>query len=131
MPGQAFRSDNMLVSVIDFGPEATGLIVHSELHRGGGGGNTVRIEGELGTLVFPLWGNTVNLRSDRVGPDVVEVSAGSEDFRSSFCGPMADFLIHLEQGLEPTVSGRRNLPPLQQVFAEHQSAQQGGAWVPL
>lgn len=132
MDGQAFRSDNLLVSLVDFGPGATGHILHSELHRGGLSENCVRIEGDAGTLKFPLWGEgSIQLRSDRVGAELVEVASGSDDYLSSFCGPMADFLINIEQGTEPTVSGRRNLATIRQVLAEDQSTRNGGQWVSL
>jgi|GEM_PF-778667 len=131
MPGQAFKADNLLTSLIDFGADGTGLILHNELHRGGLNANTVRIEGDRGTLAFPLWGNTVTLRSDRLGPDPVSLDCAPAGFLDSFCGPMADLLISIEQQREPQTSARRNLATIRQILAEDRSAQHRGDWQTL
>lgn len=131
MPNQAFTSDNLLVSVADFGPHGTGHILHSELHRGGLPSDQARIEGDAGTLLFSLWGDTLTLRSDRIGPGPVTVAGKPEGFLSSFCGPMADLQLSLEENREPRISARRNLATIRQVLAEHASAAQGGAWKSL
>jgi predicted dehydrogenase len=131
MPGQAFASDNLLVSVTDFGPHGTGHLLHSELHRGGLASDQVRIEGDAGTLLFSLWSDTLTLRSDRIGPTPVTVACKPEGFLSAFCGPMADLMLALEQGREPRISARRNLATIRQVLAEHASAAAGGTWQSL
>lgn len=131
MPGQAFAADNLLTSLIDFGPEGTGLIVHNELHRGGLNTNSVRIEGDRGTLTFPLWGNTLTLRSDRLGPDPVSLDCAPSGFLDSFCGPMADLLISVEENREPLVSAHRNLATIRQILAEDLSSRNRARWEPL
>lgn len=131
MPGQAFAADNLLTSLMDFGPEGTGLIVHNELHRGGLKANQIRIEGELGTLVFPLWSNLVTLRSERLGSEPVSVDCAPAGFLDSFAGPMADLLISLETGREPEISARRNLATIRQILAEDASARNQASWQEL
>ena len=128
MPGQAFTADNLLTSLVDFGPEGTGLIMHNELHRGGLNANSVRIEGDHGTLTFPLWGQRLTLRSDRLGAEPVALDCAPAGFLDSFCGPMADLLLSIEQQREPRVSARRNVATIRQILAEHASAQHGGVW---
>jgi predicted dehydrogenase len=129
--GQNFRSDNLLVSVIDYGRGGTGTVLHSELHRGGLASNRVRIEGDSGTLEFPLWHDQLTVRSNRLGKEPVQVQVRPEGFLPSMCGPMADFLRSIEERREPTVSGRRNLATLRQVLAEQQSSLAGGTWIDL
>lgn len=131
MPGQAFASDNVLVSLIDFGHDGTGLIVHNENHRGRLGADRVRIEGERGTITLPLWGSTLTLSSDEFPDEPVLVECAPAGMLDSFCGPMADLLIALEEGREPLVSGRRNLATIRQILAEHASAHEGGTWQSL
>lgn len=129
--GQNYRSDNLLVSVMDYGRGGTGHVLHSELHRGGLATNRVRIEGDAGTLEFSLWSDTLALRSDRQGKEPVQVEARPAGFLPSMCGPMADFLRSIEDAREPVVSGRRNLATLRQVLAEQQSSLAGGTWIDL
>ena len=132
MPGQAFRSDNLLVSTIDFGEGGTGLIVHNELHQGGLSKERARVEGEAGTLDFPVWGDgEFILRSQKLGPDPVQVKWSTNGYLKSFAGPMADLLRAVEDGREPALSGRRNLQTLRQVFAERESSNRHGEWVTL
>ncbi len=131
MPDQAFAADNFLTSLIDFGNEGTGLIVHNELHRGGLNANEVRIEGDQGTLTFPLWGKTLTLRSDRLGSEPRVLDCAPEGFLDSFCGPMADLLISLEETREPLVSARRNVATIHQILAEDLSARNRARWEPL
>ena len=66
MPGQAFSADNLLTSVMDFGADGTGLILHNELHRGGMNANRVRVEGDQGTISFGMWDTKLTLRADRM-----------------------------------------------------------------
>ncbi len=131
MPQQAFTADNFLTSLIDFGPEGTALIVHNELHRGGLNSNEVRIEGDQGTLSFLLWGKSLTLRSDRLGPEPRVLDCAPAGFLDSFCGPMADLLISIEQGREPLVSARRNIATIRQILAEDLSARNRARWEPL
>jgi predicted dehydrogenase len=129
-PGQAFRSDNLLVSTIDFGQDGTGLIIHNELHRGGVSRYHARVEGESGTLHFPIWGDEdLTLCSERLGDEPVQVACSPEGFLNSFVGPIADLMRALEDGREPALSGRRNLQTLRQVFAEKESTARNGEWV--
>ncbi len=131
MPGQAFAADNLLASMIDFGADGTGLILHNELHRGGLNTNNVRIEGDRGTLTFPVWGTSLTLRSDRLGADPVTVECAPSGFLDSFCGPMADLLISIETGREPQTSARQNLATIRQILAEDQSAKTAAEWQSL
>ncbi len=131
MPGQSFVSDNLLTSLVDFGREGTGLIIHNELHRGGLSSDRLRIDGDAGTLSFSLWGPHLILRSDRLGDEPVTLDCAPDNFLSSFCGPMSDLLCALESGSEPSISGRRNLATIRQILAEHETATAGDGWRPL
>ncbi len=131
MAGQAFRADNLLASLMDFGPDGTAVILHNELHRGGLNVSRVRVEGDTGTLSFGLWDTHLTLRADRLGAEPVQLDCSPPGFLNSFCGPMADLLLALEQAREPQVSGRRNLATVRQILAEDASARQGAEWRPL
>ncbi|HUT00906.1 MAG TPA: Gfo/Idh/MocA family oxidoreductase, partial [Phycisphaerae bacterium] len=48
MDGQNFRSDNLLVSVVDFGEGLTGHILHSELLRSSMTASPCRVDGDAG-----------------------------------------------------------------------------------
>jgi len=126
--GQSFVSDNLLCSLHDFGPGATGHILHTELLRSSLTAQPCRIEGDDGSLVFDLWGDHLLLESSRLpgGPRRLDVAALG--LAPSFAGSMGDFLIAIEEGREPEVSGALNLPTIRTVLAEHRSALAGGVW---
>lgn len=128
MPGQAFVSDNVLVSLMDFDRDGTGLIVHNENHRGHLAGNQVRIEGDAGAIVFQLWGSTLTLSNREFGAEPVTIDCAPAGLLDSFCGPMADLLISLEEHREPLTSGRLNLATVRQILAEQASAAEGSTW---
>jgi len=44
---------------------------------------------------------------------------------------MGDFLAAVENGTEPTVSGRANLATMRAILAELESARRGGVWMTL
>lgn len=131
MNGQNFRSDNLLISIADYGAGCTGHVLHNELLRSGMQRNECRVEGDRGSLVFSVWGTELILDSQELadGPRRLEFHAGA--LPNSFCGPIGDFLASVESGREPTISARRNLATLRQVIAEHRSAQAGGVWVEI
>ena len=128
MPGQNFVSDNVLTSVVDFGADGTGVILHNECHGGGLGTHAVRIEGTAGTVSFPLWGTTLTIASNRIDSGPVVLDCAPEGFLNSFCGPMADLLRSLEDGTEPQISARRNLTTIRHVLGEDASAREGATW---
>ncbi|HSV74157.1 MAG TPA: Gfo/Idh/MocA family oxidoreductase [Chthonomonadales bacterium] len=131
MDGQSFASDNLLCSVADFGPGATGHILHTELLRSSLTAQPCRIEGDCGSLVFDLWGDHVIIESQRLGGGPRRLDAAALRLAPSFAGSMGDFLLAIEEGREPEVSGRRNLATIRTVLAEHRSAQAGGVWEPV
>jgi predicted dehydrogenase len=129
MDGQNFRSDGLLVSLHDFGPGLTGHILHSELLRSSVAGDRCRIDGDEGSVVFDFSGEEILLESRRLGRGVCRMDASGMEWAEALCGSMGDFLISIEEGREPAVSGRRNLPTVQTVLAEIESAKSGGRWV--
>lgn len=129
MVRQNFASDNLFVSVSEFSSGTTGHILHTELLRSSLGGNRCRIDGDQGSLIFDFAGKSIALESKILGPGVRMLDTSSLDYLESICGSMGDFLIALEEGREPTVSGRRNLTTIQTVMAEIESVNSGGKWV--
>ncbi len=129
MNGQHFRSDNLMISIADFGEGCTGHVLHSELLRSGMRRDECRVEGDRGSLLFSVWGTGLILDSQEVPGGPYRLALEGVLLPGSFCGPMGDFLASVEKGREPTVSARRNLATLRQVLAEHRSAQEGGIWV--
>lgn len=129
MNGQNFRSDNLFISRHDFGPGLTGHILHSELLRSSLGGNQCRIDGDEGSIVFDFEGDNVQLQSNKLGPQVFQIDTSNLEWMEALCGSMGDFLLAIEEGREPTVSGRRNLPTISTVIAEIESVKSGGVWV--
>ncbi len=128
MPGQAFASDNLMMSVIDFGPGCTGHILHNQLLQGGMPSERCRVDGDQGSLRFGLWGGRIELASRRIGPDPVEVDGSAGQFLPSQAGAMGDLLLAIEEGREPQVSARRNLATVRHVLADERSARAGGIW---
>ena len=131
MVGQNFSSDNLLVSVADYGGGLTGHVLHSELLRSSATLTNCRIDGDDGSLVFDLYGDRLRLQSGQLGQAVYSLDSSGERQLSSFCGPMADLLLSIEEGREPHVSARRNLSTVRHTLAEVKSAQAGGLWVTL
>ena len=131
MNGQNFKSDNLMLSVIDYGQGATGHIVHSELLRSGLERKMCRVDGDAGSVIFSLYGTELTLHCKETGDEPCEIDLGGKLLASSFSGPMGDLLISIEQGREPVTSGRRNLPTIRQVLAEDRSAKAGGEWIAL
>jgi predicted dehydrogenase len=129
MNGQNFRSDNLLLSVHDFGNNLTGHIVHSELLRSSLVGSRCRIDGDEGSLVFDFEGKEILLDSKRLNRGVCSLDTSGMEHLEALCGSMGDMLIAIEEGREPEVSGRRNLATIQTVMAEIESAKAGGKWV--
>lgn len=129
MQGQNFKSDNLLLSIADYGQGATGHIVHSELLRSNLGCSKCRVDGDAGSIVFDLHGAELTIHSRETGDEPCELDLGDRQLASSFTGPMGDLLISLEEGREPATSGRRNLPTMRHVLSEHRSARAGGTWI--
>ncbi|MCC6443244.1 MAG: Gfo/Idh/MocA family oxidoreductase [Armatimonadetes bacterium] len=129
MNGQNFVSDNLLVSLHDFGEGLTGHILHSELLRSDMGGVQCRCDGSEGSILFDFWGSSLRLQSRRLGPDVCALDMAGATYPDSFAGSMGDFLRSLEEGCPSTVSGQNNLATIRTILAEHESVQAGGRWV--
>jgi predicted dehydrogenase len=129
MTGQNYRSDNLLVSLHDFGPGLTGHILHSELLRSSLADNQCRIDGDLGSLVFDFSGDDILLESRVLGRGICRIDTSGMAWMEALCGSMGDFLLSIEQGREPSVSGRSNLATVETVLAEMASVERGGAWV--
>ena len=131
MGGQNFVSDNLLVSVADFGDGVTGHVVHSELLRSTLRAGRCRVDGDEGSVEFDLSGERLALQSRRLGKDTYELDTEGEALGHSMCGPMGDLLLSIEEGREPSVSARRNLATMRHIAAEQESARRGGEWVEL
>jgi predicted dehydrogenase len=129
MEGQNFASDNLLCAISDFGPGLTGHILHHELLRSSLGGVRCRIDGDKGSLDFNFWGASLLLESQVLGKGQRRLDLSALDYPDSFSGSMGDFLLAIEEGREPMVSGRRNLPTIRTVLAQEESAKAGGKWV--
>ncbi|MDX2111900.1 MAG: Gfo/Idh/MocA family oxidoreductase [Verrucomicrobiota bacterium] len=127
--GQHFVSGNLLLSTIDYGPGLTGHIVHSELLCAGMPSNHCRIDGDNGSLVFPLWGNSIQLTSKRLADGPVSLVVDGPDFAHTQIGTLGDLLCAIEDKREPLLSARNNLATLSHVFAEHASTLSEGQWV--
>ncbi|MCK4374438.1 MAG: Gfo/Idh/MocA family oxidoreductase [Candidatus Brocadiae bacterium] len=131
MAGQNFHSDNLMVSIADFGEGLTGHVVHSELLRSSLKADRCRVDGDEGSVTFDLHGDALRLQSKELGGEPCVVDASGVLSTSSFCGPMGDLLLSVEEGREPLTSARRNLETMRHVFAEVESARAGGVWVEL
>ena len=129
MNGQTFASDMILVSIADFGEGLTGHVLHAELLRSSMTFSRCRVEGDAGSIVFAPWGAGLEFESKELGEGVVSLQVDESAFLSSFCGPMGELLISIEQGRESATSARRNLATMRHVLAEDQSAREGGVWV--
>jgi predicted dehydrogenase len=128
MMGQNFVSDNLFVSIADFGTGLTGHILHTELLRSSLGGVECRIDGSKGSMTFDFNSNLI-LDSNVLGKSPCQLDLSGLNFVSSHAGSMADFLIAIEDNREPSVSGKRNLATIRTVVAEDTSARLGGKWV--
>ncbi len=131
MEGQNFVSDNLLCSIHDFGPGLTGHILHHELLQCDMPSQPCRVDGDEGSLVFDLWGDRINLQSSRLGGPPRRLLLGPLGLPHSMAGSMGDFLAAVENGTEPTVSGRANLATMRAILAELESARRGGVWMTL
>jgi predicted dehydrogenase len=127
--GQNFQSDNLFFSIHDFGRELTGHIVHSELVQSSNGSNRCRIDGSKGSLLFDFAAEQLTIDSQLLDRGALRLSATNMNWPHALCGSMGDFLIAIEEGREPLVSGRRNLPTIQTVMAEIESARKDGQWI--
>jgi predicted dehydrogenase len=128
MAGQNFLSDNLLVSVSDFGEGVTGHILHSELLRSSLFATKCRIDGDKGSMVFDLYGDHLELQCHRFGDEVLTLDTSHEKRWTSFAGPMGDLLRSIEEHREPQTSARDNLQTIRHVLAEAKSARAGGIW---
>lgn len=127
--GQDFKSDGLLISVIDFGTGLTGHILHSEIVRSGATSAMCRIDGSEGSLVFPMSGDTVEIYSSRLKHEPARLDLSILNLSHSMAGSMGDLLLSLEQKREPLVSARRNLATLTAVLADQKSSEQHGVWL--
>ncbi len=128
MKGQNFKSDNLLMSIADYGDSVTGHITHSELLRSTLSSARCRVDGDAGSIVFDLYGTDLTIQCARTGEAPCKLDLAGVHLNSSFSGPMGDLLISLEEGREPETSARRNMPTIRHVLAEERSAKAGGAW---
>ena len=129
MVGQNFVSDNLFMSIADFGEGLTGQIIHSELLRSDLQSRRCRVDGDEGSIVFDLDSPTLRMQSKQLGEGTYLLDAGPLKWASSFCGPMGDLLLSIEEGREPLVSARRNAATIRHILAEDKSVRAGGAWV--
>jgi predicted dehydrogenase len=129
MAGQKFVADNLLISIHDFGSELTGHILHHELLQVDAPSQPCRVDGDGGSLLFDLWGDSITIHSVRLAGSPRELQLQPLGLPHSMAGSMGDFLGAVEDGREPMVSGRANLATLRAIFGELASARQGGAWV--
>jgi len=130
MNGQNFVSDNLFVSIHDFGEGLTGHILHHELLRSDLRGQQCRVDGAEGSLVFDFSGGLrLDCASLEGGPYELDTTGSS--YIDSHSGSMSDFLSAIEEDREPLVSGRRNIPTIQTVVAESESVSAGGKWVDI
>jgi predicted dehydrogenase len=81
--GQRFKSDNLLVSVVDFGTGLTGHILHSELVRSGATGAMCRIDGSAGSIVFPMSGDYLEIYAAKLDGE-----AARFDLKPLHCCPL-------------------------------------------
>jgi predicted dehydrogenase len=128
MKGQNFVSDNLLVSIHDFGEGLTGHIFHHELLRSQLSGVQCRVDGNEGSAVFDFHG-MLRLESTKLPGGPREVDTTGLTYLDSHCGSMADFLSAIEDDREPLVSGPRNLPTIRTVVGESKSVAAGGQWM--
>jgi predicted dehydrogenase len=127
--GQNFKSDGLLISVVDFGSGLTGHILHSELVRSGATSAMCRIDGDEGSLVFPMSGDYVEIYSARLNHEPARLDLSTLNLSHSMAGSMGDLLLSIEQNREPLVSARRNLATLNAVFSDQKSSEQHGVWL--
>lgn len=128
MIGQNFKSDNLLMVVVDFGNGLTGHILHTELLRSSLGGVECRIDGDKGSIKFDFNNNLV-IDSKVLGKGALMLDLTGSNFVSSHAGSMGDFLLAIEENEEPSVSGKDNLATIRTVIAEDKSARLGGKWI--
>jgi predicted dehydrogenase len=128
MLGQNFVSDNLLSVLADFGEGLTGYVLHSELLRSSLTSVQCRVDGSKGSILFDFHEKLL-LSSELLGGGPCRLETPKAGFASSFAGSMGDFLIAIEQGREPSVSGRNNLATIRTILAEDASARAGGKWV--
>ena len=114
--------------ITDFGEGLTGHVLHSELTRSHLQGQRSRIDGTKGTLIFDF-NNELTIESEELGESAFTLDATKFEQPGSFAGSMADFLIAIENGTEPTVSARRNMVTIRTILAEDESANAGGKWI--
>lgn len=131
MSGQNFRSDNLLLSIADYGGNVTGHITHSELLRSSLGCASCRVDGDAGSIMFDLYTSELTIQCARTGEAPRKLDLAGTRLASSFSGPMGELLISIEEGREPETSARRNLPTIRHVLAEARSARAGGTWMQL
>ena len=94
------------------------------------GGTVCRVDGSKGSIVFD-WHSWLYVESSDLGPGAYKLDAPNSTWGGSFGGSMSDFLISLEEGREPMVSGRRNLATVRTFLAEDHSVRAGGKWVEI
>lgn len=128
MPGQNFVSDNLICALTDFGEGLTGHILHHELLRGSRREVQCRVDGNKGSVTFDFDSRLV-VHSELLGDQPRRVDVSYAQYEDSFAGTMGDFLLAIEEGREPSVSGRQNLATIRTVLAQAQSANNGGVWV--
>ena len=126
MTGQNFRSDNLLISLADFGENITGQILHNELLRSSLTSTQCRVDGDEGSVVFA---GDLLLESKQLGDERYTVTMTETGHVNSMCGTMGDLLLSIEEQREPLVSARRNLATIRHILAEKKSAESGGVWV--
>ena len=128
MNGQNFVSDNLQMSMTDFGEGLHGHVVHTELLRSSLQGTWCRIDGDRGSIMFDF-DTRLTLQSELLGPDVHELDMTGLPIGRSFGGSMCDVLMAIEDGREPMVSARDNMATVRTIKAEEASAAEGGVWV--
>jgi predicted dehydrogenase len=126
---QNFKSDGLLISIVDFGTGLTGHILHSELVRSGATGAMCRIDGNAGSLVFPMSGDYLEIYSAKLDGEPARFDLKPLQLSHSMAGSMGNLLLSIEQNREPLVSARRNLATLNAVFSDQKSSEQGGVWM--
>ncbi len=126
-PGQHTRGEMIASVQLEFPNRALGVVLDDNAsYPSAECFSRFKIEGTRGMLEGTAMGNVgLRIQSELLGEGVHDIPLEGQWFPDGFIGTMGELMCAIEEGREPSISGRDNLHTLEIIFAAYRSVEQG------
>jgi len=123
-PQQRARGEMIAAIQLAFPNQALGLVMDDNAaYPPAEGFSRFKIEGTRGLIEGATVGDVgFRIRAEALGEGVHTIPLDGQWFPDGFVGTMGELMCAIEEGREPSISGRDNLKTLELIFAAYRSA---------